>query len=290
MVRRNDEGCSASAASGLFTMPSNMVIALNREVNMKIGFFDSGVGGLSVLYEAIRQLPLEDYIYYSDEMNLPYGNKSKEEVRSYVFEAVNFMANKGIKALVIACNTATSAAINDIRRSFPFPVIGMEPAVKPAVKSVNGKRVLVFATCLTLRESKFIELLNKIDIMNSVDYVPLQELVSFAEKFQFEKEVIASYLKEQLKDYDLNHYGAVVLGCTHFYFFINHIKAFFPEDTVMVDGNKGTVRNLKNILSFTGRVNEGNGLVEYYKSGRKVSDTSAMNRYLDLLKQMEHAG
>lgn len=255
---------------------------------MKIGFFDSGVGGLSVLYEAIGQLPLEDYIYYSDEINLPYGNKSKEDVRSYVFEAVSFMAKKGIKALVIACNTATSVAINDIRRSFPFPVIGMEPAVKPAVKSVDGKRVLVFATCLTLRESKFIELLNKIDLMKSVDYVPLQELVSFAEKFQFEKEVIASYLKEQLRDYDLNHYGAVVLGCTHFHFFMNHIRAFFPENTVIVDGNKGTVQNLKNILTSTGKVNEGKGFVEYYKSGRKVSDISVMNRYLDLLKHMEH--
>lgn len=254
---------------------------------MRIGFFDSGIGGLSVLYEALRQLPQEDYLYYADDANIPYGNKSKEEIRCCVFEAVDFLAGMDIKALVVACNTATSAAILDIRLKYGFPIIGMEPAVKPAIQSVDGKRVLVFATPLTLRESKFIGLLSQVDTHNTVDFLPLQELVAFAEAYQFDRTVILSYLKERLKDYDLNRYGAVVLGCTHFPFFKDHIREIFPEDTVIVDGNRGTVQNLKNMLTSMGKIHEGNGLVEYYRSGKRVTEDFTMERYLKLLQQIE---
>jgi glutamate racemase len=254
---------------------------------MRIGFFDSGIGGLSVLYEALRLLPNEDYFYYADDANVPYGNKSREEIRCCVFEAVDFLAGMDIKALVVACNTATSAAIQDIRLKYGFPIIGMEPAVKPAVKSVDGKRVLVFATPLTLRETKFIGLLNQVDIHNAVDFLPLQELVTFAEAYQFDRGVIMSYLKKRLKDYDLNCYGAVVLGCTHFPFFKNHIREIFPKGTAIVDGNKGTVQNLKNTLASMGRIYEGSGQVEYYRSGKRVLEDYTMVRYLLLLQQIE---
>ena len=254
---------------------------------MRIGFFDSGIGGLSVLYEALRQLPREDYLYYADDANVPYGNKSKEEIRCCVFEAVGFLAAMDIKALVVACNTATSVAIQDIRLKYGFPIIGMEPAVKPAVKSVDGKRVLVFATPLTLRESKFIGLLNQVDVHNTVDFLPLQELVAFAEAYQFDRTVIMSYLKERLKEYDLNSYGAVVLGCTHFPFFKNRIREIFPIGTVIVDGNRGTVQNLKNMLASMGKIHEGNGQVVYYRSGKRVMEDYTMERYLKLLRQIE---
>lgn len=254
---------------------------------MRIGFFDSGIGGLSVLYEALRLLPHEDYLYYADDANVPYGNKSKEEIRCCVFDAVGFLAKMDIKALVVACNTATSVAIQDIRLKYGFPIIGMEPAVKPAVKSVGGKRVLVFATPLTLREPKFIGLLNQVDIHNTVDYLPLQELVAFAEAYQFDRDVIRSYLKERLRDYDLSCYGAVVLGCTHFPFFKDQIREIFPNGTVIVDGNRGTVQNLKNMLASMGKIHEGRGQVEYYRSGKRVMEDYTMERYLQLLRRIE---
>jgi glutamate racemase len=257
---------------------------------MRIGFFDSGIGGLSVLYEALRQLPREDYLYFADDANAPYGNKSKEEIRCSVFEAVDFLAEMNIKALVVACNTATSVAIMDIRQKYGFPIIGMEPAVKPAVNSVVGKRVLVFATPLTLRESKFIGLLSQVDIHKAVDYLPLQELVAYAENYQFDRAVILSYLNECLKGYDLSRYGAVVLGCTHFPFFRGHIREIFPKGTVIVDGNRGTVQNLKNTLTSIGRIHEGSGLVAYYRSGKRVVEQYTMERYLKLLGQIEDCG
>ena len=111
---------------------------------MNIGFFDSGIGGLSVLREALAVLPNENYLYYADTDNTPYGTKTRNEVK-LAFKAVEFLTSRRIKALVIACNAATSASVEDLRKKYDFPIIGMEPAVKPAVtKSLNGgKRVLV---------------------------------------------------------------------------------------------------------------------------------------------------
>ena len=168
-----------------------------------IGFFDSGIGGLSVLYESLKILPNENYIYYSDGDNAPYGVRPKEEVRDLVLNAMRFIASKGVKAIVVACNTATSVAIEDIRRLYDFPVIGMEPAVKPAVMSGSRKRVLVFATELTLKEEKFKNLVARVDTQQMVDYLPLQELVMYAERFDFDERKIISYLQEKLSAFRL---------------------------------------------------------------------------------------
>src|SRR5437764_129738 len=102
--------------------------------SLPIGIFDSGIGGLTVLQKAIQALPAENFIYYADTVHVPYGSKSKEEVRKYILEAASFLDAVGIKALVLACNTATSITVNELRTQYAFPVIGMEPAVKPAVE------------------------------------------------------------------------------------------------------------------------------------------------------------
>ena len=107
---------------------------------MKIGFFDSGIGGLTVLSEALKRLPHHDYLYYADTLHAPYGPKPKEEVRGYIFEAIEFLVRKGADIIVIACNTATSIAVNDLREKYQIPIIGMEPAVKPAIEWGSRKR------------------------------------------------------------------------------------------------------------------------------------------------------
>ncbi|TWH29418.1 glutamate racemase [Bacillus subtilis J22] len=114
---------------------------------MKIGFFDSGIGGMTVLYEAIKVLPYEDYIFYADTLNVPYGEKSKGKVKEYIFNAAEFLASQNIKALVIACNTATSIAIEDLRRNFDFPIIGIEPAVKPAINKCTEEKKKSSGSC-----------------------------------------------------------------------------------------------------------------------------------------------
>ena len=153
---------------------------------MQIGFFDSGIGGLTVLHQAKRAMPQEDYLYYADTDHVPYGRKTKEEIKQYVQEAVDFIAEQGVKALVVACNTATSVAIKDLRARYSFPILGMEPAVKPAVNDTHcTKRILVTATPVTIREEKLQNLLHQVDQHHQVDLLPLPRLVEFAEQGNF---------------------------------------------------------------------------------------------------------
>ncbi len=250
--------------------------------SLPIGFFDSGVGGLTVLHEALRRLPQERYVYFADSDHAPYGVRSKEEVRTLVLDAVAFMAGQGLKALVIACNTGTSAAIAEVRARYPFPVIGMEPAVKPAVTGNAHQRVLVFATELTLREDKFKNLVARVDTEGLVDYLPLQELVRYAERFEFDEAVIRPYLENQLAGIPLADYGTAVLGCTHFLFFKPLLQKVLPGIEI-IDGNVGTVRNLQKQLGD--RLNtRGGGAVDYFISG-KAAEAAVFERYLQRLEE-----
>lgn len=239
---------------------------------MNIGIFDSGIGGINVLKEAVELLPNENFIYYADTKNVPYGTKTKEEVKRLIFEAVEFLAGFDLKMLVVACNTATSIAVRELREKYSFPVIGMEPAVKPAVEKTadTGKRVLVTATVLTLQEEKFHNLVDRVDQRHVVDALPLQELVDFAEKLRFDENVIIPYLREKLKDMELSQYGTVVLGCTHFPFFKSSITKVFGEGAEIIDGSAGTVRYMKKILNDRGLLNPSNtpGSITFFSSDK----------------------
>ncbi len=250
---------------------------------MRIGFFDSGVGGITVIKEALKLLPNEDYIYYADVDNVPYGPKTKEQVKKYVFDAVDFLIQQNIKALVVACNTATSIAIKDLRENFSIPILGMEPAVKPAVERSKGKRVLVFATELTLKEDKYHSLVTKIDSNNIVDELALPGLVLYAENFVFDEQLIEDYLREQLKDFNLAQYGTIVLGCTHFPFYKKAFQKIFGEGTDVIDGNLGTVRHLKNILEQKNLLSSsGNKSIIYFSSGRQEPQDGRYAKYLEI--------
>jgi len=249
-----------------------------------IGFFDSGIGGLTVLQEALKILPEEQYLYFADTEHAPYGIQPKEKVRELVFEAVGFMAKWPLKALVVACNTATSVVIEDLRTTYTFPIIGMEPAVKPAVSLARPKRVLVFATELTLREEKLKNLVARVDAEELVDYLPLQELVMFAENFEFDEARIKPYLQTKFARTDFSRYGAVVLGCTHFLFFKNTLRKVLPPHIQIVDGNAGTVNNLKH--NMEGHFAAGPGSVSYFISG-KPAEKDYFERYLGFYAGLE---
>ena len=251
---------------------------------MKIGVFDSGIGGLSVLHEAQKELPDEHYLYYADTAHVPYGTKPKEEIRGYIFEAITFLRDQGCDAIVVACNTATSVAIDDLRAAFSLPIIGMEPAVKPAVQANQHKRVLVFATEMTLKEPKFHNLVSKVDNEGVVDYLSLQELVRFAEAFEFGEHRVMPYLASRLAQVEVASYGHVVLGCTHFIYFRAHIRRLFPEGTVILDGNAGTVQHLKNRVAGLRPEAPGSGNVQFFHSGVPAA-APAFERYLDLLER-----
>jgi len=256
---------------------------------MQIGFFDSGIGGITVLHDAVKMLPNEDYIYYADTLNVPYGPKPKDEVKKYIFNAIEFIYQQGVKAIVIACNTATSIAIEELRAKYSIPIIGMEPAVKPAVEKNKNtdKRILVTATALTLKEEKLQNLITRLDNEHIVDLLPLPGLVEFAEKFEFNEQIVLPYLQEQLFKYDLRNYETVVLGCTHFSFYKDMFRKLIPSYVNIIDGNIGTVKNLKRILEEMNSLNEGSGNITFYNSGTKIEDKAKLDNYRKLFKRLD---
>lgn len=256
---------------------------------MQIGFFDSGVGGITVLHDALKILPNEDYIYYADTLNFPYGPKSKDEVKKYISNAVEFIIKQRVKAIVIACNTATSISLEDLRAKYNIPIIGIEPAVELAIEKNKNtdKRVLVTATALTLKGEKLQKLITKLDNEHIVDLLPLPGLVQFSERFEFSEQIVLPYLKEQLSKYDLSKYATVVLGCTHFSYYKNMFRMLFPSYTNVIDANIATVKHLKRTLEEMNSLNEGNGNLSFYDSGFKVEDKTKLDKYGKLLKKLD---
>ncbi len=247
----------------------------------KIGFLDSGFGGITVLSEALRQLPNENYIYYADIEHVPYGTKTKEEVREYVFQAVEFLVKQGIKALVVACNTATSIAVRELRGMYDFPILGMEPAVKPAVQNGNGKRVLVLATELTLREEKFHNLVQRVDQEHVVDYLPFPELVELAENTVFDYERVIPVIKNKLEGFNLENYKTFVLGCTHFPIYRDAFKQVLPPFIDIIDGSEGTIRYLKRLLEERQLIstNVDGGKVDFFDSGMHIQNQERLKTF-----------
>lgn len=256
---------------------------------MRIGIFDSGIGGLSVLHHARKTIPEAEFIYYADEAHVPYGEKTEEQIRIYVEQIIRFMLEKQVDAIVIACNTATSVATKEYRSRFPLPIIGMEPAVKKAAElycDIPG-RILVAATPVTIAGDKLHHLLEKVDYEHNVDLIALPQLVRFAEEGNFETAEIKAYLTEQLKGYPLEEYKAFVLGCTHFNYFKACYKEIFPERVQYVDGNAGTIRQLLRKLRECDAAKTGTpGKTAYYFSGRPVTGPE-MERIRAYMRQLD---
>ncbi len=253
---------------------------------MQIAFFDSGVGGLTVLHQAMRKMPQEDYLYYADTDHVPYGRKTKEQIYQYVQEAVDFIAEQDVKALVVACNTATSVAIQDLRARYRFPILGMEPAVKPAVSDTScTKRILVTATPVTIQEEKLQNLLRQVDQNHQVDLLPLPRLVELAEKNRFSDGQAEAYLRDVLAPFNLNRYCTVVLGCTHFNYFKDSFHNILPGEIAMLDGSYGTVNNLYRVLKERNLLENGTGKVQYYTSGRSAEQLRP--QYEELLRRLD---
>ncbi|MCR8659050.1 glutamate racemase [Paenibacillus endoradicis] len=256
---------------------------------MTIGIFDSGMGGLTVLSEAIRRIPMEDYYFVADTLHVPYGTKSKEEVHGYILDTVHDMMKHDIDALVIACNTATSIAVETLREEYPnLPIIGMEPAVKPAVEMNHstGRRVLVFATPLTLSLPKYYALVSRVDDSGIVDSLPMEKLVPFCESMKYDTDEVKEYFLEQLAPFDLEDYGIIVLGCTHYPYFKPLLREILPSHIDIVDGSTGTVRRLAALLHRYGMARgKGSGKVVFHNTNE---DKIYNERMKDALTYLQH--
>ena len=213
--------------------------------NGYIGCLDSGIGGISVLVSTKKLLPEEDFLYFADINSAPYGDKSTDEVRDIVLNSVNYLLTWDIKALLLACNTATSASVEMLRNLLDIPIFGVEPALKPAVKESLG-RIIVLGTDLTLREEKFSNLLNKMGRAKDIVTIACPGLMEMVENDPRRPEV-GKYLQKLLAPYEDN-IGSIVLGCTHYIFLKPWFKKYYP-DVMIFDGNDGVARQLTKVLT-----------------------------------------
>lgn len=250
-----------------------------------IGFLDSGIGGLTVLYEAMKRFPGAQYLYYADTDHVPYGTKPREEICRYVTDAVSFLAAQGADILVIACNTATSMAVEELRKRFALPIIGMEPAVRPAILRYPGAKILVCATPATIHGEKLHHLLDihHADPATTI-LIPTPQLVTYAEKGQFSPDLVVPYLRSVIP---ADKYAACVLGCTHFTLFRDSFTICLGNDTVCIDGNTGTVNRMCAVLTEQGFLSLGEcASVRYYRSGREITDPEIHRFYKTIFDRM----
>ena len=236
-----------------------------------IAVFDSGVGGISVLRHLIRVLPNERYLYFGDSANAPYGTKTKAQVKDLTFAAAEKLMQRGIKALVVACNTATSAAINDLRTAFPeLIIIGIEPALKLAADQFPGGNLGVMATPMTLREEKFAKLMERFENSGTIHKIPAPGLVELIESGRADSPETDALLAKLFAPYE--NLDALVLGCTHYPFAAASLRRVLGENVALLDGGDGTARETKRRLAEAGLLHDGPGDV--------IIENSANSPYL----------
>ena len=221
-----------------------------------VGVFDSGVGGISVLRDLRALMPDEDFIYFGDGANAPYGEKSSGEIRVLAWNVVEKLLDRGIKALVIACNTATAAAAPLIRERLDMPVVAMEPALKPAVEKYPGGRILVMATPMTIKQEKFQALKHQFDDRAQIIGLPCEGLMEFVERGELRGSAVEAYLTEKLAPYLREPVDGIVLGCTHYPFLTGAIRRIVGPGPEIMDGSHGVAMQLERKLAQSGMLRQ----------------------------------
>lgn len=217
--------------------------------NREVAVFDSGLGGISVLRELKKALPAENFRFFGDSKNAPYGTKSLEEVRALTLSHVDRLVKDGAKAVVVACNTATSAAIQTLRATYSnIPMIGIEPALKPAALFKEHARVIALATEMTIREEKFHELAERFRDTTEILPLPAPKIVTLVEAGKWDGPEMDEYLAELFAPFRGIGVDAIVLGCTHFPFAYDAIRRAWNGEVTLFDGAEGTARELKRQL------------------------------------------
>lgn len=217
-----------------------------------IGVFDSGVGGLSVLRDIRRELWNEDLLYVADSVHAPYGDKSAEFIEARAISIAQFLMNQQVKAMVVACNTATAAAVAELRARFPVPIVAMEPAVKPAVAQTQSGVVGVMATRRTIASENFLNLLERFSGNAEIVVQPCPGLVEQVESGDLSGEKTRSLLEQYV--FPLLERGAdtIVLGCTHYPFLHSLIQTIAGPGVSIIDPGEAIARELRRRLEHAG--------------------------------------
>ena len=247
-----------------------------------IAVFDSGVGGVSVLRELRRLMPGERFYYFGDSANAPYGRRTTGEVRALTLAAAKkLLVDLSCKALVVACNTATAAAIIDLREAYPDRIIvGIEPALKLACDRHPGGTVGIMATDVTLREKKLAALMERVKRDCTVLRVQAPGVVELVEAGKCDTEEAVA-LMEQLLGPHVGRLDALVLGCTHYPFMKGAMRQVLGEGTELLDGGEGTARETKRRLLEAGLLHEDRGELVVENSSGDPEKIALTHRLLE---------
>jgi glutamate racemase len=224
-----------------------------------IGLFDSGIGGTSIWREIHQLLPYEDTIYLADSKNAPYGQKSKEEIIELSFKNTEFLLNKNCKLIVVACNTATTNAIKELRAKYNVPFIGIEPAIKPAALHSKTQKIGILATKGTLNSELFyknVEQFQDIQIVEQIGF----GLVELIEGGKINSAEMHDLLLKYLNPMVQANIDYLVLGCSHYPYLIPQIKKIIPEKITIIDSGEAVARQTKKVLEEVVGMNENNHL------------------------------
>jgi glutamate racemase len=237
-----------------------------------IGIFDSGVGGLSVLRAIRQELPHEDILYLADQTHIPYGPRSAAEIQDFSHGICNFLLEQGAKLIVVACNTASAAALNSLRQSFPqVSIVGMEPAIKPAAETTQSGKVGVLATPTTFSSDLYASLLKRFAQDVEIYQSTCPGLVEQIEAGALNSPHTRHILQNAIGPMQEAGVDTIVLGCTHYPFVIPLIRSITGVGVQIIDPAPAVARQVGHLLSEKGLCNEGrSGGVHFFTSGSPI--------------------
>jgi glutamate racemase len=251
--------------------------------NKSIGIFDSGVGGLSIWEELIKKFPNENVIYYADSANCPYGPKSKDEIVNLTSNITDFLISKECKIIIVACNTATAAAIDYLRESYNIPFIGMEPAIKPASLNSQTKSIGVLATEGTFNGRLYLETSQRFASDVKLNVKVGDKLVDIVENGLVHKASTKLYLSELISPLIKQDIDHLVLGCTHYPFLTPVLKSILPKHVKIVNPASAVVKQAGRILQENNLLNprQEKPIYEFYTTGKKGILHKFLNQILE---------
>ena len=238
-----------------------------------IGIFDSGLGGVSTLRQALHMLPKEDFLYYGDNHNAPYGSRSAEDILALSSNAVRYFIKQGVKAVLLACNTSTAVALPILQREASIPIVGIQPAVLSAAETPGDGIILMMATRATATHPRYLSLHSSLPDPYRIKNIPCSaEFVRRVEANLFGPDDYTDILEETLSPYEGERVDGVVLGCTHYLFFQRQLAAYcechFKGSPCFFDGGQTAVDTLRQVLRERDLENtQGIGSVSFHTSG-----------------------
>lgn len=250
-----------------------------------IGVIDSGVGGLTVAKEIMRQLPNESICYLGDAARCPYGPRSPEEVRQFTIEMASFLNKKNIKMLVIACNTATAVALEPLQNMLSIPVIGViEPGARTAIMTTYNKKVMVLGTEGTIKSEAYREKINSIDPQIEVTGISCPGFVPLVEDLRYkDKETVMAVVHQTLSHWRNDDNDTVILGCTHYPLIQQDIEAYFHHEKTVISSGLETAREVSALLTFSqGHASTSDGVNHaFYVNGDAAQFTQIARDWLN---------